>query len=296
VYEQAFLKNLPAFRGSYESSDYPATTGPNNDASPVTIKVSQVRITTGANQTICTGQTVSFTAGDAGIGATYDWNFGTGATPPTSTSIGPVVVTYNTAGTQTATLSVTSNGCTGVITTPVTVNSTPLVATLPNQTICTGGTAILTASVSGGSGTPVYQWQQSTDNVSWVNVSGGSGGNTLSYTTPVLTANRYYRLIVTSVPSLCSSTSTSALITVVPDPTITVATTAAIVCTGGGTSFTATPSGGVGSCVIQWQSSPNGTTWTDIAGETNPTFTTPSLTATFRYRAKITCSGNGCCN
>jgi hypothetical protein len=296
VYQQAYLKNLPSFRGTFESSDYPATTGPNNDASPVTIKVSQVRITAGTNQTICTGQTVSFTAANAGNGASYAWDFGIGSSPSTSSLIGPIVVTYNTAGTQTVTLSVTSNGCTGVITTPVTVNSTPSVSTLINQTICTGGTAILTVSASGGSGTTTYQWQESTNNTTWANVSGGSGATTLSYTTPVLTANKYYRIIATSSPSTCSSTSASALITVVADPTITVATTAAIICTGGGTSFTATANGGTGSCVIQWQSSPNGTTWTDISGETNTTFVTPSLSATYRYRAKITCSGSGCCN
>jgi hypothetical protein len=295
VYQQAYLKNLPSFRGTYESSDYPATTGPNNDPSPVTIKISRVRITAGTNATICTGQTVSFTAADAGVGATYAWNFGTGASPATSTSMGPVVVTYATAGTQTVTLSVTSNGCTGTITTPVIVNSTP-VATLINQTICTGGTAILTATVSGGSGTTGYQWQESANNSTWGNVVGGSGATTITYTTPVLTANKYYRIIVTSSPSNCTSTSTSALISVVADPTITVATTAGIVCNGGSITLNATANGGTGTCTIQWQSSPTVTNWTDISGETNPTYTTPSLSTGLKYRAKITCSGNGCCN
>jgi PKD domain len=295
VYEQAFLKNLPSFRGTFESSDYPATTGPNNDASPVTIKISQVRITAGTNATICTGQTVSFTAANAGAGATYAWNFGTGATPPTSSSIGPVVVTYNTAGTQTATLSVTSNGCTGIITTPVNVNSTPT-ATVINQTICTGGTAILTATVSGGSGTTNYQWQESTNNSTWGNVVGGSGATTIAYTTPALTANKYYRVIVRSSPSNCTSTSASALISIVADPTITVATTAGIVCNGGSITLNATSNGGTGTCTIQWQSSPTVTNWTDISGQTSATYTTPNLSTPLKYRAKITCSGNGCCN
>ncbi len=297
VYQQAYLKNLPSFRGTFESSDYPVTTGPNNDASPVTIKVSAVRIITGTNQTICSGQTVSFMAENAGAGATYAWNFGTGATPATSTDRGPNVVTYTTAGTQTATLSVTANGCTGTISTPVTVNSTPSVSALPNQIICTGGTAILTASVSGGSGTPVYQWQQSTNNSTWTNASGGSGATTISYTTPVLTVNMYYRIIVTSTPTNCSSTSASALITVIPDPTITIATTASIVCNDGGVSLNATANGGTGTCTIQWQSSPTAVTaWTDISGQTNATYTTPSLATGLKYRAKITCSGSGCCN
>jgi PKD repeat protein len=297
VYAQAYLKNLPSFRGTYESSDYPLTTGPNNDASPVTIKISTVRITAGTNQTICSGQTVSFTAADAGVGATYAWDFGIGATPATSTSIGPNVVNYATAGTQTVVLSVTQNGCTGTISTPVTVNSSPLVAALPPQTICTGGTTVLTASITGGSGTANYQWQQSTNNSTWTNVSGGAGSATIVYTTPVLTTNTYYRIVVIQSPSGCSNISASTLITVVADPTITVATTAAIVCTGGAVSLNATANGGTGTCTIQWQSSPTAvTTWTDISGQTSATYTTPTLNTGLKYRAKITCSGSGCCN
>jgi hypothetical protein len=296
VYEQAFLKNLPAFRGSFESSDYPLTTGPNKDASPVTINISTVQITQGTNQTICTGGTVNFSAANAGTTATYAWNFGTGASPATSTSRNPPAVTYTVAGTQTATLSVTVAGCTGQMSTPVTVISTPSVS-IPNQTICTGGTAILTATLTGGAGTLTYQWEESNNGSSgWSNASGGSGATTLVYTTPVLTANKYYRLTINQSPINCPSTSANALITVVADPTISVTTTAAIVCNNGNVVLTATPNGGTGTCTIQWQSSPIATNWTDIAGETNPTYTTPSLSTGLKYRAKIICSGNGCCN
>ena len=297
VYQQAYLKNLPSFRGTFESSDYPVTSGPNNDASPVSIYVPIVQITAGANASVCEGQSINFTATDAGASATYAWNFGTGATPATSTSRGPVNVTYATSGTQTATLNVTVNGCTASTSTTVTVNSTPSVSALPNQTICTGGTAILTASVSGGSGTAGYQWQESTDNATWGNVVGGTGTTSLSYTTAVLTGNKYYRIIVTQSPSTCSATSTSALITVVADPTINVTTTAGIVCNGGAVTLNATPNGGTGTCSIQWQSSPTATTnWTNISGETNATYTPSNLSTSLRYRAQITCSGNGCCN
>ena len=37
------------------------------------------------------------------------------------------------------------------------------------------------------------QWEESSDASSWSNVSGGSGGNTQNYTTPVLESTRYYR-------------------------------------------------------------------------------------------------------
>lgn len=54
---------------------------------------------TASAQTICQGQTVTFT--DATTNATpttYSWNFGTGATPATATTAGPHTVTFNSAG------------------------------------------------------------------------------------------------------------------------------------------------------------------------------------------------------
>jgi subtilisin-like proprotein convertase family protein len=41
----------------------------------------------------------------------------------------------------------------------------------------------------------------------------------------------------------------------------------------------------------QWQSSPDGTTWTDIGGATNASLTTNQTVATY-YRVRVTCSGN----
>lgn len=43
----------------------------------------------------------------------------------------------------------------------------------------------------------------------------------------------------------------------------------------------------------QWQSSPDGATWTDISGETNSTYTTGTLTDTMYYRASIGCQLTG---
>ena len=64
-----------------------------------------------------------------------------------------------------------------------------------NQMICNGETpAPLTATApGGGSGTFTYQWQQ-WNGTSWVSVTGGSGGTTLTYSPPALTATTKYRL------------------------------------------------------------------------------------------------------
>ncbi|MCW5908632.1 MAG: PKD domain-containing protein [Chitinophagales bacterium] len=57
---------------------------------------------------ICTGQTVQFTSTSTGTNLTYSWSF-PGGTPSTSTVQNPAVV-YNTAGTYSVTLTVTSGG------------------------------------------------------------------------------------------------------------------------------------------------------------------------------------------
>ena len=64
-----------------------------------------------------------------------------------------------------------------------------------NQVICEGSTSTITLTGSAGT----IQWQQSLDGVTnFTNVTTGTGGTTATYTTPVLTATRYYRAAVTN--------------------------------------------------------------------------------------------------
>ncbi|MGD1890576.1 MAG: fibronectin type III domain-containing protein, partial [Cyclobacteriaceae bacterium] len=55
--------------------------------------------------TVCEGNTVTFTDGSFGA-TTYNWDFGFGATPATATGVGPHVVTYNTNGLATVSLTI----------------------------------------------------------------------------------------------------------------------------------------------------------------------------------------------
>lgn len=78
--------------------------------------------------------------------------------------------------------------------------------TSPNETVCVGTPA--TISINGSTGT--IQWQQSTNgtdnwvNVATTNVEGGNGSGTgTSYTTAPLTANTYYRAVVTALNQGC---------------------------------------------------------------------------------------------
>ncbi len=68
-----------------------------------------------------------------------------------------------------------------------------------------------------------------------------------------------------------------------------------LVCVGGNVTFTAVVTNPSNGCNLQWQSSPTGAVWTNIAGATNSTYTSAQNTS-LHYRATFVCSGNTCCN
>ena len=71
----------------------------------------------------------------------------------------------------------------------------------PNQSVCinTLPAQIIGQTATGGNGTAAYQWQFSTDSVTWADVPGETG---LNYRPPLLTASAYYRRI--AFTALCS--------------------------------------------------------------------------------------------
>jgi PKD repeat protein len=93
---------------------------------------------------VCTGQSTSLaiTGTAPASGSTYSWNFGATASPITSSSAGPVNVSWNTAGTFAPSLTVTTNGC----------SSAPASATV---TVSSPPTAAITVPASGCVGVPV---------------------------------------------------------------------------------------------------------------------------------------------
>lgn len=133
----------------------------------------------------------------------------------------------------------------------VTVTATALACSgTPNQgtitagasTICTGTTTTLTLTgATSGSGIS-YQWQQSADgSTGWANVSTGSGGTTITYTTPSLTSVTYYRCQTTCSNSSITSTSTNApAINIAPNPSSGTITGGSSVCVGSTLSLSTT--------------------------------------------------------
>lgn len=99
-------------------------------------------------------------------------------------------------------------------------SGTPTAGTSPAaSTICGGTTATLTQTGATVGAGITYQWQQSaTSGGTFTDVTTGTGGTTLSYTTPALSTTTYYRLKVTCTNSSQTVYGSEAVVNVTPQP------------------------------------------------------------------------------
>lgn len=326
--------------------------------------------------TICTGGTAVLTMSGGNTATTYTWQRSTNS-GSTWANITGYIGTNATSYSQNPTLNtlyrvvVSDPTCGTIVTSSVSVNVVPdpvvtVTASINNFCAGTSGTT-LTATLAGGVGTGVYQWQRYIG-TTWTAIAGATAA---TYTTPTIAANTNYRVISSQTGSGCVSTGTNSInitvkalpniytnpatptfctggsvtitayngtsyswspatglnnttgspvianptssstysltgvgtngcsktisvpVTVNQDPSIVIAG-ASSVCLGSSLTLTATPTGGAGTCTVQWQQSANGTTWTNIAGATGNSYLTAAITANTYYRATFTCSGGGC--
>jgi gliding motility-associated-like protein len=195
-------------------------------------------------------------------------------------------------------LTLATSGCFLVTTFNLVVNPVQTITTQPlsTQDICVGGTVDpFSISYSGGIGTPSIQWYSNNTNS---NTSGSAitAATATTYTPPAFnTAGDYYYYAIVTYSGLdCGSVATNtALVHVVPDPTVTITPNTQIICQGTTpTDLVVTPSGGVGAYSYQWYDSLANTA---IAGATNPSYT-PSTAAvgTQSYYCIITQTGLAC--
>jgi hypothetical protein len=169
-------------------------------------------------------------------------------------------------------------------------------ANVNNAEVCVGGSALLTATVTGGSGALTLQWQNSA-------VAGGpyaniTGATSNTYNAPTTGAGvTYYRMVVTDSNSDCSDPeSNEVTVTVNPDAQVSIVVDNAQVCIGGTATLTATLTGGSSQVTLQWQNSSNaGGPFAAIPGATNTTFSAPTtVTGTTYYRVVVLDPLNGC--
>lgn len=250
--------------------------------------------TLASNQSICLGsvspQIVGSSPAGGGGGYTYNWESSTDnvnwtITGVTTISHTPPALTANAYFRRVVSsppcAANTSAAVSYAIQSPIVQN------TIGNaQTVCANvATQQITGSVpSGGNGLYTYSWESSTDNVNWTNI----GQNVISYSPGLLTASRYWRRIVTSAPC-APSTSSSVLILVFPILSNTTISANLTICTGTAPTTLSglVVTGGTGTFTYQWQSSSDNVNWTNIVGETNTNYVSPTLVANTYFRRLI---------
>ena len=177
-----------------------------------------------ATASACQNASYTLPATVTGSGLSYQWFSNTTNSNSGGTSLG----TSNNARTSALTpstsvvgtfyyyLVVTSGSCSVTSNVTVfTVDPLPVVGTASGTaTVCSGSSTTLTLAGSTGA----IQWQQSANGTSgWLNVTGGSGPTTASYTTAGLTATTFYRAVVTS--GVCTALNSNVItITATPGP------------------------------------------------------------------------------
>jgi hypothetical protein len=151
----------------------------------------------GNNISICDGATT--TIGSTSVaGITYQWS------TSGSDINGATNSNYDASPTTTTTYTLTataSNGCTDSDDVTVTVLPAPT-ASANGETICVGENATVIGTVSGGIGSPTYQWQQSASGNVWNDIPGATN---INYTATALSATTYYRLIADYSSNGCGS-------------------------------------------------------------------------------------------
>ncbi len=160
-----------------------------------------------------------------------------------------------------------SDAATVTVEGPIVINEQP-----EEMTICPGTGASFSASASVlGAGDLHLQWQSSTNGTDWTNIAEGSnftGTQTGTLTVQNATAGRMFRLGAST--GVCGATYSEPAQLAVEAPILfSQQPESATVCPDESASFTIAVGGGSGALTLQWQSSPTGQVWTDVAEGSN---------------------------
>lgn len=187
----------------------------------------------------CTGEGVDFVNTGSSDGAyDYSWDFGTAASPSTSTAENPSGVTYSSAGTKSVTLTITdpSEGCVVSETKGVTIHEEPSASFSSSAPACRGRDVSFSNSGSTG-GKWTYSWDFGSD--ASPNTSSAENPGSISYSSP---GTKTVTFTVTDDNGHCSATETKNIsIEARPDASI---SSTAPACTGENLSFANTGSSG----------------------------------------------------
>jgi PKD repeat protein len=257
-----------------------------------------------ADQTICNGDIpAAFTSitptGDGGV-YTYQWKQSTDGLTFTNIIGGtfetyaPPALTQDTWYKRVVTSTLSGKDCIKETNTiKITVINFVPGSIFTDQTICEGAVpAAFTSAVPTGDGAFTYQWQNSTDGITWNNIIGAT---LQTYTSGALIADTYFKRLVTSTLNgkTCVKATNTVLVSVnnlVPgsisaDQTI---------CDGGTpAAFTSVAPTGDGTLTYQWQNSLDGVSFSNITGATTETFSPGVLNADTWYKRLVISTLNG---
>ena len=186
---------------------------------------------------------------------------------------------------------VTTNHATLSVFRKITINSQP-----QDMTGYVGVNKTITADVSVSSGSPTYQWQQSTNGTTFTDISSATS-NSYLISNPTTSMSGYkYRYVVNLSNSLGPVTSNSVSLTVNPIPTLSITSqlqTPPAIYQPNTSTFSATAAVSDNTTIIlQWQKSDdNGVTFTDIPNANSTSYTTPASSHATdngdKYRLKV---------
>ncbi|MFV5685886.1 PKD domain-containing protein [Flavobacterium sp. GB2R13] len=232
---------------------------------------------------------------------TYAWSF-PGGTPATATTAIPGMITYNTSGNYTVSLTVTNEcGISATATKTFSVSTTPtLTNTSLTETICSGSQTTLVNLTADTVGTTFSWTATATSGVTGFTASGTTNtilAQTISTTNTAVGTVTY---AITPILNGCSGAVVNYVVTVNPAPNITTQPASNTVCQNGTLNVLAVVlNTSTGTPTYQWYSntSNNATTGTPLSGETNATYAPPSTTiGTIYYYCIITLGGSGGCS
>jgi hypothetical protein len=175
----------------------------------------------------------------------------------------------------------------------------PTITASGAATICSGGTASLSSSAFGGTGTCAYQWQISTSGSggTYTDISGAIGSG---YNTPALTATTWYRVIRTCDGSNCNTATSNVIeVTVAAAPTagaITKTPNALGVCQGTSVSAAISAGSGGGGTLtdVSEYSTNSGASWNPYTSGTSISTVGLNGNNVVQVRTRRESSGSGC--
>ncbi len=296
------LNNVSSTTTYYVRGEGSCITAGSCGIATITVNPLPTAIITGS-ATICTGGSTDLTVTFTGTGP-WDFDYtANGVAQPTVQNITNNPETFTLTPTTTTIyeiVSVTDANCSNTVSSSATITVDPTSVggtAATDQTICSGETP---ANITLTGQTGAIQWQVSSDNSSFSDISGATATPLTGAQMGTLAATTYYRAAVTS--GTCAVDYSNTVTIDIYSTTITSGTVggASVVemCSGGNppTFHVGAPSGGDGNYTYQWEESTDCTgTWINATAQdgntTSLSFNPPALTNTICYRLKIT---DGC--